>query len=244
MSTLLSCPKCGHRPLPEDQAFPAACPACGVILARVGTRPPPPPPRDRPDAEAVGREPPAGIDPMVWWARAAALAAFALWGVALVRLDLAEGEIMDSFLHRPLLVFHEAGHVIFRVFGEWMGVAGGTLGQLLMPAVMAVALGLKGDRFGAALGTWLLGVSMLDVAPYVYDALHPQLTLLTGGTGDTDFHDWVWLLGQGNAKALLHAQGWGRAWHAAGTAVVAASVGWGAWELKRQHARLDRRLTR
>src|ERR1700744_525492 len=30
------CPKCGHAPLPADQAFPAECPACGVILARAG----------------------------------------------------------------------------------------------------------------------------------------------------------------------------------------------------------------
>jgi predicted nucleic acid-binding Zn-ribbon protein len=29
------CPKCGHSPLPADQALPAACPACGVILAKV-----------------------------------------------------------------------------------------------------------------------------------------------------------------------------------------------------------------
>ncbi len=29
------CPKYGHTPLPHDQASPAACPACGVILAKV-----------------------------------------------------------------------------------------------------------------------------------------------------------------------------------------------------------------
>jgi len=30
------CPKCGYRPLPMDQSLPAACPACSVILAKVG----------------------------------------------------------------------------------------------------------------------------------------------------------------------------------------------------------------
>jgi hypothetical protein len=30
------CPKCQHTPLPADQSLPAACPACGVILAKVG----------------------------------------------------------------------------------------------------------------------------------------------------------------------------------------------------------------
>lgn len=29
------CPKCGNSQLPTNQALPAACPACGVILAKV-----------------------------------------------------------------------------------------------------------------------------------------------------------------------------------------------------------------
>jgi len=29
------CPKCGHAPLPADQSAPAACAACGVILAKI-----------------------------------------------------------------------------------------------------------------------------------------------------------------------------------------------------------------
>ena len=32
------CPKCGHAPLPQDQASPAACPACGIILAKFAVR--------------------------------------------------------------------------------------------------------------------------------------------------------------------------------------------------------------
>ncbi|MDB5812522.1 MAG: hypothetical protein JWN94_4644, partial [Betaproteobacteria bacterium] len=28
------CPKCGHAPLPADQSSPAACPACGIVLAK------------------------------------------------------------------------------------------------------------------------------------------------------------------------------------------------------------------
>ena len=29
-----ACPKCAHAPLPADQALPACCPACGLILAK------------------------------------------------------------------------------------------------------------------------------------------------------------------------------------------------------------------
>ena len=31
------CPKCGHAPLPADQSLPAACPACGIVLAKFST---------------------------------------------------------------------------------------------------------------------------------------------------------------------------------------------------------------
>ena len=32
--TYAACPKCGHAPLPREQACPAACPACGIVLAK------------------------------------------------------------------------------------------------------------------------------------------------------------------------------------------------------------------
>ena len=37
-SAYAACPTCGHAPLPEEQSFPAACPACGVVLAKVRAR--------------------------------------------------------------------------------------------------------------------------------------------------------------------------------------------------------------
>ena len=66
-----------------------------------------------------------------------------------------------------------------------------------MPAIMAGALLIKNrDPFGAAVGLWLFGVSMLDIAPYIYDALHPQLVLLGGHTGDEGvaFHQFIPLM--------------------------------------------------
>lgn len=35
--TYAACPKCRHAPLPPDQSLPAACPACGLILAKFST---------------------------------------------------------------------------------------------------------------------------------------------------------------------------------------------------------------
>jgi hypothetical protein len=219
-----SCPKCGHRPLPADQSLPAACAACGVVLAKVGV---PFRRQRRTGSRWVLREPQDPTVVRVW--RLPLVALFAIWGVMLILMDHRDGEIGRSFLHRPLLVFHEAGHVLFIPFGEWMTVLGGTLGQLLMPAIMAGALLLKnGDRFGAALGVWLLGVSVLDVAPYIYDALHPQLTLLGGHTGEEGPHDWIYLLS--SMGLLARAQTLGTLTHHLGALVVIGASIWAALE--------------
>ena len=115
---------------------------------------------------------PDRVDATAFWLRAALLAGLTCWGVVLIGQDYRTGEIGNAFLHGPLLVFHEAGHVIFRLFGEWMGILGGTLGQLLVPLLLAGALLRKNhDPFGAAVAMWFLGVSLLDVAPYMYDCL-------------------------------------------------------------------------
>lgn len=179
------------------------------------------------------------VGPVSWWTRAALWAVFCVWGWRLARLGYRDEALFNAFIHGPLLVFHEAGHVVFRIFGEWMGVFGGTLGQWVVPAVIAAAFLVKNrDPFGASLGVWLLGVSFLDVAPYAWDALEPRLTLLGGGTGNDSFHDWVWLLD--TAGQLGRAHGWGAFFHAVGCVVVVAAQAWGAAVLLSQRGRIDR----
>lgn len=155
--------------------------------------------------------------------RAILLLGFSLWGVALIGHDVATGEMARSFIHLPLLVFHEAGHVIFMPFGKWLSVLGGTLGQLLMPAILGIGLWrTQRDGFGAAIGLWLLGVSLLDIAPYMFDALDPQLMLLSGTTGEEGGHDWIHLF---SSMGLLgKAQAIGRATHRLGALTVLVSL--------------------
>jgi hypothetical protein len=253
------CPKCGHAPLPADQSLPAACGGCGVILAKIGQTV-----RHRPAATARGRSAatdedvppdvardgllhrlgamvlylPDRVDPLRWWLRVGLLAAFGVWGVVLIGADYRTGELGGSFIHRPLLVFHEAGHVVFMILGHWMMILGGTLGQLIMPLVLGGALLLKNrDNFGAALGLWLLGVSVLDVAPYVYDALEPQLMLLSGRTGEEGGHDWIFLLS--SLGLLPRAQMLGALVHKAGALLVLLSLAWAAWIVRMQYPRLS-----
>ena len=246
------CPKGGHQPVPADQALPAACPACGVILAKLAQA------RTRTTASArrVGSASVVGagasrastrlgalllhvperVDITRFWLRVALFAGFVVWGLWLIALDHRTGEIGGSFLHGPLLVFHEAGHVLLRPFGEWLMFFGGTLGQLVMPMVLCIALLWKNrDPFGAAIGLWFFGVSLLDVAPYVYDALDPQLMLLSGATGEAGGHDWIYLL---SSLGWLHqAQRLGGVLRVLGAAIVLLAIGWAAWVLTLQRAR-------
>jgi hypothetical protein len=179
---------------------------------------------------------PEKVDSMRFIGRVVIWIFLLIWGFSLMRMDYRTGEIGASFIHRPLLIFHEAGHVIFMPFGHWLMVLGGTLGQLIMPAILGFALLIKNrDTFGASAGLWLFGVSVLDVAPYAYDALEPQLMLLSGRIGEEGGHDWIYLLD--TTGLLVHAHAVGGIIHKVGVLLVLLALLWGGWLLKQQYPR-------
>ena len=245
------CPKCGHGPLPKDQSLPAACPACGLILAKYGVAPPAPvdnnegeSPEDEGRMAQLGAllfHVPESVPKRIWKTRAFALGVFALWTAwILVDVDIRNGKTGSTFLHMVLLPFHEAGHyAIFRWFGEFIMTLGGTLGQHLMPIVLGGALLLRRhDPFGAALFFWLLGFSTIDMAVYMYDAFDPKLMLLGGATGqESDGHDWQNLFG--DLGLLRRARGIGLFFGVAGMAVMLAALAWAARILWLQRERVS-----
>ncbi len=169
-----------------------------------------------------------------FWLRVALWLAFVAWSQRLLGLDYRTGEMGASFLHYPLMVFHEAGHAVFSVFGKWLMVAGGSVMQLTMPALLCGGLWVTNrDAFGAALGAWFFGVSLLDIAPYVYDAWQPRLTLLNGETGTVDSHDWMYLLS--SVGAVDRSQQLGRMVYGLGAGVVVVSLLLAGWVLLHQY---------
>jgi hypothetical protein len=119
------------------------------------------------------------------------------WKVALATLP--PGETPWIFLDFANLIFHEAGHVLFMFFGTFLHVLGGSLLQILIPAVVIVTFWRQGDRFAAGFGIFWLGQSTINLSYYIADARAQQLPLLAG---DPSGHDWTWLLSKMN---LLHA---------------------------------------
>lgn len=90
------------------------------------------------------------------------------------------------FLDRVNLVFHEAGHPIFGIFGSTLGLYGGTLGQLAMPVIAWLAFWRERHTVGCAVaGAWLFE-NFLNIARYMADARAQVLPLVGGGE-----HDWT-----------------------------------------------------
>ena len=179
---------------------------------------------------------------MTFYGRCIVLALLAIWSWLLFGYDYRDGEINSSFMHHILLPIHEAGHVLFRPFGEFMMVIGGSLFQIIFPLGISVAFIMKNrDNFGAAIGLWWASVSLVDLSPYIYDALHPRLILLGGGTGAEDGpHDWIYLLirmGQ-----IDNAQHLGAFAHACGGLVMLAALAWATALLWWQRKQLDVRI--
>lgn len=124
------------------------------------------------------------------------------------------------------LLIHEGGHVIFGVFGEYIGMWGGTLMQLLMPLMIAIYFFRRGDDFSARVILCWFGQNFFHIAPYIKDAQAEALPLVGGG-----IHDWHFILGR---AGLLEGDQWiGNAVWWVGFAVIIHSIFMGilsAWK--------------
>jgi hypothetical protein len=119
------------------------------------------------------------------------------------------------------LAIHETGHLVFAFGGETLTTLGGTLFQLIVPAVFVTALWRAGDRHGATVPLWWLAQNCWNISVYIKDARTQDLPLVGGGE-----HDWAILLGQ--AGWLEHDQSLSGVVYLAGLVLYATSIalGW------------------
>jgi hypothetical protein len=97
------------------------------------------------------------------------------------------------------LVIHEAGHLVFSPFGEFIMIAGGSLFQVIMPSLFFGYFLYHRKYYSAALVLFWVGESILNVSVYAGDSVALQLPLLGG---QDSVHDWNYLL---NSLNLLSA---------------------------------------
>lgn len=110
-------------------------------------------------------------------------------------LLIAYAPMKGSFLDIVDLPIHEFGHLLFRLFGQFMSVAGGSLFQVIVPAIFAGYFWRNEKYYSAAIVVFWFGQSILNVYVYAQDAVVMQLVLLGGLTGsEGSFHDWNYLL--------------------------------------------------
>ena len=108
---------------------------------------------------------------------------------------IAVDPMQGSFLDNVDLPIHEFGQLLFRPFGEFMMVAGGSLFQVAFPAVFVGYFVWQRSYYSASMVLFWLGQSVLNVWVYAADAVVMKLVLISGSTGsEGSFHDWNYIL--------------------------------------------------
>lgn len=156
-----------------------------------------------------------------WPARALLLAVLAYCGWR----HLADPEYGSLFSGVTLGV-HELGHLLFAPLGRWMGMAGGSLTQVLAPLVVAYGFLRQRDYFAIAVaGAWE-GMSLSNLATYIADARAEELPLVSPFGGDPE-HDWNFLLSSvGMLRHDVLLAGWVRL---GAVLALAGSLAFGVW---------------
>jgi hypothetical protein len=236
----MNCPKCDH--LQDDSN--TECIRCGLIFAKYRIR-------DRSEQFSQVIQKKDGfvqsvfgyllyikprIEHLDLYGRIFIFVFLFIWSGWFFLSPIENSYSIKSFMHLVNLPFHEAGHVIFSPFGDFVTSLGGSLGQILMPLVCLCVLLIKTrDTFGASIALWWLGENFIDMAPYINDARALQLPLLGGNTGASapyGFHDWQYLLNE--SGLLQHDHLIAVLSFSAGVVLMATSFIWGGLVLYRQ----------
>jgi len=132
-----------------------------------------------------------------WWQKVSTPAfvatSLALAGLcAAIHLNRERGFLF--LIDHANLLFHEAGHLVYGVFGPTAALYGGTLGQLTVPVVAFANFAWRREACSSSLCAAWFFQNFFNIARYVEDA-RAQLLPRVGGGG----HDWYAILLRWNA---------------------------------------------
>ena len=104
--------------------------------------------------------------------------------------QVAHGRGLLLMIDLVFIPIHEGGHLLFRWFGHWLNIAGGTLLQLFVPFALAVYFAFRRQVQGTAFCVFFFFEQFLPIATYMADARAQELPLLTVGDAEHVEHDW------------------------------------------------------
>jgi hypothetical protein len=130
------------------------------------------------------------------------------------------------FLDFVNLMIHEAGHLFFTWGGNTIMLLGGTLGELIVPALCAVFFWFHRQTYGLAFCVFWFFENFLYIGTYMADARTSALPLVNG-----DESDWTLLFGQW--KILTHDQQIGHFMRTLGWLGMFGAISWLAYRLYR-----------
>ena len=158
-------------------------------------------------------------EPVPRWALASWLTFYVLF--LLYALCNRSGFLLIDYVNLPV---HEGGHLVFGWFGQTLGVLGGTLLQLLVPAALTVYFVSQRQPSGTAFCAFFFFENLLNISTYMADARAQQLTLVTVGDGEDAIHDWFFLFSK--LGVLEHDIEIAHLVRAVGWLGMLATVGW------------------
>jgi hypothetical protein len=162
--------------------------------------------------------------------RAQLVAWGAFYSILVLYLALHWGQL--TLLDNVHLPIHEGGHLLFGWFGETLGLWGGTLLQLLVPALLAVSFAVRRELPGTVFCVFAFFHSLTGVATYMADALRRELPLVTvGAVADEAQHDWVRIFS--SLGVLPHAIQIGNVTRLLAWLGMLGTVAWFAWRTYR-----------
>lgn len=137
--------------------------------------------------------------------------------------------LLDN-VHLPI---HEGGHLLFSYFGETLHLWGGTILQLLVPALLAAYFAAQRQIPGTTFCLFAFFHSLAGVATYMSDAIARALPLVTvGAVADESDHDWYNIFTQ--LGILPHAVQIGSITRILAWCGMIATVVWFAWLYREQ----------
>ncbi len=164
--------------------------------------------------------------------------AAAFYGVFL--LQAAAGTGLPRWMDLVFIPIHEGGHLLFRFFGEFLAVAGGTALQLGVPLMLAAYFIAHRQVQGTAFCVFFFFEQFLPISVYMADARAQELPLLTVGDSDDVIHDWNYLFGR--FGVLDHDTQIAQIVRVLGWAGMLATVAWMVWRSLRSSGKRDAQL--